>query len=53
MGFHKETEIAVFTEIRSEKNFRCLAVQLPAQINICENDVEHQQNGCFFFWEGA
>lgn len=41
MGFHQETEVAVFTEIRSQKHFRCLAVQLPAQINIYENDAKH------------
>lgn len=53
MGFHQETEVAVFTEIRGQKNFRCLAVQLPAQINICENERKHQQNSLFFFGGGG
>lgn len=52
MGFHQETEVAVFTEIRGQKNFRCLDVQLPAQINICENGVKHHHK-FFIFCEGG
>lgn len=37
MRFNQETEVAVFTEIRGQENFRCLAVQLPAWINVCDN----------------
>lgn len=51
MRFHQETEVAVFTEIRGQENFRRLAVQLPAGINICDEGVNHQQ--IFFAGEGA
>lgn len=50
MGFHQETEVAVFTEIRGQEHFRGLAVQLPAHKNICTNDVKPQQLFSFFFW---
>lgn len=40
---HQETEVAVFTEIRGQENFRRLAVQLPAGINIRDRGVNRQQ----------
>lgn len=50
MRFHQETEVAVFTEIRGQENFRRLAVQLPAGINIRDQGVNHQRT---FFRKGG
>lgn len=51
MRFHQETEVAVFTEIRGQENFRRLAVQLPAGINIRDKGVNRLQ--IFFFARGG
>lgn len=45
MRFHQETEVAVFTEIRGQENFRRLAVQLPAGINIRDEGVNRLWGG--------
>lgn len=51
MRLHQETEVAVFTEIRGQENFRRLAVQLPAGINIRDQGVNRQQ--IFVFCRGG